>query len=116
MSRTAFLVRCAADDAERIRAEAQKEQRSISSYVLQNTVRFIEIEDHAGFTAFRIPKKLPRSAEPRTAILVRCTETEAEQIRSAALRRHVRLNALIVSSLKKAWDATDHSSAQKIQL
>ena len=34
MSRTALLIRCEAKEADRIREEAQKEHRTISSYVL----------------------------------------------------------------------------------
>ena len=55
MERTALLVRCTTDEAARIRTEAEKQRRTISGYVLQITLRAMEIEDRL----FRETDRLP---------------------------------------------------------
>ena len=110
MGRTALLIRCAVDQADRIRIEAEKERRTISAYVLGITARSIEVEDRlfSKMTAYsRLNEIISRRAliepGPRTAILVRCSSDEAERIRSAARRRDVPINAFVLQSLKRAW-------------
>ena len=110
MGRTALLIRCATEQADRIRTEAEKERRTISSYVLGIAARSIEVEDRLFSSMSRyaaLNQVISRKAliEPgtRTAILVRCSTEEAERIRSAARRRDVPINAFVLQSLKRAW-------------
>ncbi len=56
MDRTALLIRCNTEEADRIRIEAEKQRRTISGYVLQITLRVVEIDD-------RLFAKLSASAE-----------------------------------------------------
>jgi uncharacterized protein (DUF1778 family) len=112
MDRTALLIRCNTEEADRIRIEAEKQRRTISGYVLQITLRVVEIDDRlfAKLSAFRTTNQfLSRRAlitpGPRTAILVRCSVTEAQRIREAARRRDLPINAFVLQSLKRAWSA-----------
>ena len=110
MIRTALLIRCATEQADRIRIEAEKERRTISAYILGITARSIEVEDRlfAKMNAYSslnqvISRKALIAPGPRTAILVRCSTEEAERIRGAARRRDIPINAFVLQSLKRAW-------------
>jgi uncharacterized protein (DUF1778 family) len=110
MSRTALLIRCATTDAERIRTEAERERRTISSYVLGVAARAVELEDrlyakmsmHSDFNRI-VSRRGHIDPVSRTAILVRCEDVEAERIREAARRRNVPINSFVLQSLKRAW-------------
>ena len=110
MPRTALLIRCATEQADRIRVEAEKERRTISAYVMGIATRSIEVEDRlfAKMNAYStlnqiISRKALIAPGPRTAILVRCSTEEADRIRVAARRRDVPINAFVLQSLKRAW-------------
>ena len=111
MSRTALLIRCSTTEAEKIRTEAEKQHRTISSYVLQVMARAVELEErlYSNLTAYRLHNPILSrrgiiDATPRTAILVRCDVEQADRIREAARRRVVPINAFVLQSLKRAWD------------
>jgi predicted HicB family RNase H-like nuclease len=111
MSRTALLIRCAVSEADKIRARAQQQQNSISTYVLRVVLRAVEVEEQLSSTptpyssaAHLITRSATGEPGPRTAILVRCDIVHAERIREAARRRGVPINALVLQSLKKSWD------------
>lgn len=106
MTRTAMLVRCnVVDEAARIRFEANRERRTISSYVLNIAIRAVTADDRL-FSRPDHPwnelmsRRLPIAAGQRTAILVRCAYTEADRIREAARRRDVQINTFILHTLK----------------
>jgi hypothetical protein len=109
MTRTAQLVRCNAEDADRIRFEAQREHCSISAYVLHVSLRtvaaderlFSKFTDHGSHILSRRSSVVPAQ---RTAILVRCDVTDAERIREAARRRDIRINAFVLRALKSTWN------------
>jgi hypothetical protein len=110
MDRTALLIRCNVEEATRVRMEAEKQRRTISAYMLQITLRVVEIDDRlfAKLSTFRFTNQiLSRRAlttpGARTAILVRCSVDEAERIRVAARRRDIPINAFVLQSLKRAW-------------
>lgn len=111
MARTALLIRCAADEAHRIRIEADKQRRTISAYVLSVTLRGVETEDKLLSKLNRysslnqvLSRRAVMTPGPRTAILVRCEATEAERIREAAQRREIAINAFVLQALKRAWN------------
>ena len=113
MSRTALLIRCAANDAERIRSEAGKERRTISSYVLGIASRAVELEDRpyakmSMYSDFNqiVSRKASDHPGPRTAILVRCDDVDAQQIREAARRRDVPITSFVLQSLQQVWKQT----------
>jgi hypothetical protein len=110
MERTALLIRCSKEEAERVRIEAEKQRRTISGYVLQIMGRAIEIEERllakidpytAGNQVFS--RKSLIGAGPRTAILVRCSVLEAERTREAARRRDLPINAFVLQALRRSW-------------
>jgi hypothetical protein len=110
MERTALLIRCSKEEAERVRIEADKQRRTISGYVLQIMSRAIEIENRLlakidPYTAVNqvFSRKSLIGAGPRTAILVRCSVLEAERIREAARRRDLPINAFVLQALKRSW-------------
>jgi len=110
MERTALLIRCSKEEAERVRIEAEKQRRTISGYVLQIMSRAIEIENRLRakidpYTAVNqvFSRKSLIGAGPRTAILVRCSVLEAERIREAARRRDLPINAFVLQALKRSW-------------
>jgi len=116
MTRTALLVRCGAGEADKIRVEAQRERRTISSYVLNIAVKAVAADDRLFSKPSHYPatdfKRSPIEPDQRTAILVRCAATEAERIREAARRRDVRINAFILQALKTAWSHQESDSKQ----
>jgi hypothetical protein len=110
MERTALLIRCSKEEAERVRIEADKQRRTISGYVLQIMGRAIEIENRLlakinPYTAVNqvFNRKSLIGAGPRTAILVRCSVLEAERIREAARRRDLPINAFVLGALRRSW-------------
>jgi hypothetical protein len=112
MSRTALLIRCTTDEADRIRIEADKQRRTISGYVLQIALRVVEMEDRlfSKLSNFRTTNQILSRRSliapgARTAILVRCGVDEAERIRESARRRDIPINAFVLQSLKRAWAA-----------
>lgn len=110
MERTALLIRCSKEEAERIRIGAEKQRRTISGYTLQVMNRALDIEDRV-FTKIGsynplnqvVSRKALIAPGPRTAILVRCTVVEAERIREAARRRDIPINAFVLQSLRRSW-------------
>jgi hypothetical protein len=110
MERTALLIRCSKEEAERVRIEAEKQRRTISGYTLQIMNRAIDIEDRL-FTKISpyspvnqlYSRKALMAAGPRTAILVRCAVVEADRIREAARRRDIPINAFVLQALRRSW-------------
>lgn len=110
MERTALLIRCSKEEAERVRIEAEKQRRTISGYVLQIMGRAIEIENRLlakidPYNAVNqvFSRKSLIGAGPRTAILVRCSVLEAERIREVARRRDLPINAFVLQALRRSW-------------
>jgi hypothetical protein len=109
MDRTALLIRCSKDEAERIRVEADKQRRTISGYVLHIMGRAIEIEERLlakvnPYSSNQIVSRKSLIGEgPRTAILVRCSVFEAGRIREAARRRDFPINAFVLQALRRSW-------------
>ena len=110
MARTALLIRCTTEEADRIRIEADKQRRTISAYVLFIMARAIQLEDRLFSTLNRystMNQVLSRRAliapGPRTAILVRCETSEADRIREAARRRDIVINAFVLQALRRSW-------------
>jgi hypothetical protein len=105
MTRSALLLRCATEEADRIRIEANKRHRTISRYVVDISVRAVAEDNHK----FSNPSR--RSiAGRRTAVLVRCAVAEAEQIREAARRHAIPINAFVLQALKRAWEGYERLS------
>ena len=109
MSRTALLIRCTTDEAERIRIEAAKERLSLSGYILSAMTRTLheemllsKLNDYRSMIAVSSRRALIAPG-PRTALLVRCSESEAERIREAAKRRELPINAFVLQGLKSVW-------------
>ena len=106
MTRTALLIRCQADEADRIREEAQKEHRTISSYVLYVALKeVVACRLLSELNHYRRSPTSSRVMGPRGAILVRCTVTEAEQIRETARTRQMPINAFVLWALRSTWDS-----------
>jgi uncharacterized protein (DUF1778 family) len=111
MSRTALLIRCTTEEAERIRTEAQKERRTLGGYVLNAMMSTLQTEDtlFARLTDYRSMNSVSSrraliAPGPRTALLVRCSIAEAKRVREAAKRREIPINAFVLQGLKRVWD------------
>src|ERR1700743_1340721 len=105
MTRTALLIRCQADEADRIREEAQKEHRTISNYVLYVALKeVVACRLLSELNHYRRSPTSSRVMGPRGAILVRCTVTEAEQIRETARTRQMPINAFVFCALKSTLE------------
>ena len=114
MSRTALLIRCAKEDADRIRAEAEKEQRTISSYVASAAmmaVRSNELLSSRRDAIVSHPATVKNGN--RAAILVRCRADEAHSIREAAKRRSVPLNTFVIRSVEQLWQTLPSEIGQR---
>jgi uncharacterized protein (DUF1778 family) len=123
MSRTALLIRCSTEEAERIRIEAQKERRTLSGYVLNAMTRTLQFEDKllSKLTDYRsmnsvVSRRALVAPGPRTALLVRCSIAEAERIREAARRREIPINAFVLQGLKRVWDIHTHPPIQPAEM
>ena len=117
MFRITFLVRCSFDEAETMRAWALVEHRTLGAHILNVMLRALAIEDRllnrcnpgeATSGLVKKPSSITRSAE-RTAILVRCERFELEQIRNAAERRNMSVNAFVLFTLRQAWYEQSHA-------
>jgi uncharacterized protein (DUF1778 family) len=119
-SRTALLIRCSKDEADRVRAQAAAEHRTISGCIVNILERSVRIDqDYArGITRkfldnqareFRLAHRV---TEP-TSILLRCSTEEADRIRSVAWHRGMSISEFVAFSLWRHWDAVNkiHSSA-----
>lgn len=110
--RTALLIRCSKEEAELIRREARHEYRTMSSYVLNILQRVLKMEDRL-FTKLARPQGMNRVLArtpvrppgPRTAILLRCSTVEAEDIRHAARRREIPVSSFVMHALRRCWTA-----------
>jgi hypothetical protein len=120
MPRTALLIRCNTEEADKIRIEAEKQRRTISAYVLFIMVRAIQVEDRLvsslnnRFSSMNqvLSRRALITRGPRTAILVRCEVSEADRIRESARRREMPINAFVLHALKRSWSVdTVHAAA-----
>jgi hypothetical protein len=120
MPRTALLIRCNTEEADKIRIEAEKQRRTISAYVLFIMVRAIQVEDRLvsslnnRFSSMNqvLSRRALITRGPRTAILVRCEVSEADRIRESARRREMPINAFFLHALKRSWSVdTVHAAA-----
>jgi hypothetical protein len=109
MARTALLIRCSVHEADKIRAESRKAQRTIGGYVLPLVLKAVTGDDQifSKLEYFRPTERSSRLSSssfiPRTAILVRCSVEEAERVRQAAHRRSIPINAFVLGALKMIW-------------
>src|SRR5215471_21229924 len=100
--RAAILISFLKDEADQIRDRATHDYRSVSSYLLKITMRWVQFEErlYVDLTRFRKLDRtvfvrhvaLPRG--PRTAILLRCSAEESKRIRRAAERRGMTISGL----------------------
>ena len=114
MPRTALLLRCGVEEARTIRYEADHERRTVSGYILNILERSLQIEDSLFHKMPRLEalnRALSRTPHytlgPRTAILIRCSNQEAERIRFAAKRRQLSISGFIIHALRRTWRVRD---------
>ena len=100
--RTAFLIRCTETEAGTIRNQAKREQRSISGYVLAVLDRSIATERMPFERDF--DRGWTRTFGTRTALLIRCSIPEADQIRIAARRRDMSIHSFALHCLRRSWN------------
>ena len=104
--RTAFLIRCTEAEASRIRREAESHGRTISGYVVAVLGRCIKSE--------QLAKADLRTIEPvgtRTALLIRCSVLEADQVRMAVRREGMSISSFALHCLRQSWNL-DRTPAQ----
>src|SRR5215470_11734247 len=111
MNRTALLICCSVEEAEKIRQEAAFEHRTIAGYVLNILLRALRVEERlaAELSIFqrlnRVLSRAPtRAPGQRTAILVRCSIDDANRIRVGAKRRDATISGFVLHCLKRNWD------------
>lgn len=108
MARTALLIRCDVHEADKIRAESEKARRTIGTYVLQEVLRVVSVDDQV-FSKLKYYRpsghalRRSRYLGPRTAILVRCSVEDGERVRRAAQRRSIPINRFVLRALKMIW-------------
>src|SRR5215467_11034181 len=110
-NRSALLICCSVEEAQKIRREAQFEHRTVAGYVLNILSRALRLEERlaAQLNSFqrlnRVLARTPiRAPGKRTAILVRCSVDEASRIRIAAIRRDATISGFVLHCLKRNWD------------
>lgn len=112
--RTSFIVRCPAQEASTIRAEAKAQHRSVSGYLLYMLERSLWIEEKfgRGFVRFE-PEQTGiitsfASGEAKVAIHLCCSVEELDRIQAAASRRRMSVNAFILFSVRRYWRAIEN--------
>lgn len=115
--RTALLIRCSVEEANRIRAKARHERRSVAGYVLNIVLRAAAIEERIAAQIPRLPalnrvhaRTSFRPIGQRTAILIRCTVDEANRIRGVANRKQMMINGFVLHCLHRSWDVQMHKT------
>jgi len=108
--RTALLLRCTKPEAALIREQAAAETRSVSGCVWRMLERSLWIEEKfaAGLrpaNSWRGPSRRRRAADERAAVLLRCSEEQAERVRRAAARRKMSISAFALFSIRRCWRA-----------
>jgi hypothetical protein len=123
MSRTALLIRCSVQEAERIRIEARNEGRGISAYILNIMFTNVEAEDRLlasppnyHTTDSVLSRRAPIAPGPRTALLVRCSVAEATKLREAARRGEFSINAFVLQGIKRVWVVQNGRSVQRTDI
>jgi hypothetical protein len=107
MSRTALLLRMTRDEAEKVRSEAAKCGENMNAYVLSVAMR-AAVEDRPffatiGSAAGELHHRMPRSSDPKRALLIRCSVNEVSKIREAASRRKMTIVGFLRQSLRTTW-------------
>ena len=110
-NRSALLICCSVEEAQKIRREAQFEHRTVAGYVLNILSRALRLEERlaAQLSAFqslnRVIARAPvRTPGKRTAMLIRCSVDEANRIRIAAQRRDTTISGFVLHCLKRNWN------------
>src|SRR5579871_6092500 len=108
--RDALLIRCSVRNAEEVRDRAASEHRTISGYLLHILARRLNTDDRlAGNITANLQLARPEPAtpvshaQPRTALLLRCSVEEASRIRSAARRRRLTISEYVLYALHITW-------------
>jgi len=109
-NRTALLIYCSQDELARVRERAALEHRTVSGYVLNILMRTIAFEEslyaslkHTSGINRGLATQAACSPGPRTNMLLRCSEEEAERIRSAAKRRETTISGFVRLALRRSW-------------
>ena len=120
--RAAILISYLKGEADQIRDRATHDYRSVSSYLLKITMRWVQFEErlYVDLTRFRKLDRtvfvrrvaLPRG--PRTAILLRCSAEDGQRIRRAAKRRGMTISGFIRQCLRRSWSAAERVAYQRL--
>jgi hypothetical protein len=109
--RTALLIRCTKEEAAKLREQALSEHRSVSGCMLNVLERRLWMEERWG-AGLGAPSHSPhalakviRSAESRSELFLRCSQSEAQRIRKAAARRSMSISRFVIFSLQRQWEA-----------
>ena len=110
--RSALLICCSVGEAKKIRREAEFERRTVAGYVLNVLSRALKLEERlfaqlsGGFQRLNrvLARTQIRPPGKRTAILIRCSVAEADQVRLAAKRRDMTISGFVLHCLKRNWD------------
>lgn len=119
--RSALLICCSKKEAQEVRRRAKLDRRSTSGYVLLIVLEYIAFDERLLSLLERIRplhelrKHTPvaRHGGPRTAMLIRCSKEEANQIRTAAKRRSTTISAFVLYALHGAWEVQDRIGKKK---
>ena len=103
-NRTVLFICCSALEAKTIRQQAQAERRTMSNYVLYILFRVLPLEERI-FVVPNNRRPRPKLLGPRTAVLVRCSQAEANRIRAAAARSGTTISTFVVTHLRRWWRA-----------
>lgn len=106
--RTALLIYCTAEQAERIRARAEEEHRTVSGYILNIVMRAVRNEEQLaatliGYQRLHPIERFPIPSNERTTVLMRCLRGEAERIRRAAKERDTTISSFVLRCVERAW-------------
>ena len=112
-SGTSLLIRCSREEATKIRNEALRDHRSVSSYLLYLLERNLVIEEkYTDGPLSRFVQPLGRDTDglptkDRTAVHLRCSFDQADRIRRGAAKRQMSISSFVVFALRRSWKSIE---------
>ena len=108
--RSALLICCSVEEIHTIRTEAENVRRPLSNYMVNTVMRAVIVDEKLtklngvpqfGRAHYDIPVRPPGA---RTAILLRCSNSEAKRIRASAKRKQLSISGFVLQCLRRSWN------------
>jgi hypothetical protein len=105
--RTSLLLNCSKNEAEQVRQSAERQQRTVSTYVVRVVMKSVSYVENLDQHFAHLPNYWKRRAKkkllgPRTTLHIYCTGEEAKRIRTATEKRAMTISGFVFRCLHLA--------------